>query len=87
MVVFECPKRHQPCLEPLHFIRNSAPDKAIRPQALHLQVQVILLSAARNADKIDMSLPETQIRGLQAQENLLTAAHNTGKIDMRLSEP
>ena len=35
MVVFQCPKRHQPRLELLHFMWDSAPDKAIQPQALH----------------------------------------------------
>jgi len=45
------------------------------------------LTAARHGGKIDMSLPEPQIRGVQAEEKLLTAARNAGKIDMSLPKP
>jgi len=52
------------------------------PQIRSLQAEQNLITAARNASKIDMSLPEAQIHGLQAGENLLTAALKAGKIDM-----
>jgi len=44
------------------------------------------LTAARRGGKINMSLPEFQIRSLQAEQNFHTAARNAGNIDMSLPE-
>jgi len=52
------------------------------PQIQSLQAKEKILTAARNAGKINMSLPEPQSQSLQVRENVLTAARRGGNINM-----